>query len=177
MLNCPHGASRYKTSGGDPGEFGGFRQGHSRRWAGIKDCGTSFDCRRAETWMDSPRSGPDAHELESLDPGRKFGGAESSEEKNDSRPAVALNTPDCPRSGAAFGTVASRFWPESGSMGRSNAGRALKAALRAEDEGAAGSEMDASIGISVKKSQLFLSSSPGRRGEAISPGVKKNFKI
>jgi hypothetical protein len=37
--------------------------------------------------------------------------------------------------------------------------------------------MDASIGISAKTSQLFLSLSSSRRGEAISPGFKKNFKI
>jgi hypothetical protein len=177
MLNCLHGANRYTTSRGEPGKFSGFRQGHSRRWARIEDRGASFDCRRAATWVDGPRSGLDAYELESLDPSSKFRGIESSEEKNDSGPTVALDPPDCPGSGAAFGTVASRFWFEPGSMGRSHAGRAFKAPIRAEDEGAADPEMDASIGISAKTSQLFLSSSPGGRGEAISPGVKKNFKI
>jgi hypothetical protein len=177
MLNCRHGACRYPTSGGDPGKSGGFGQGPSRRLAGIEDCGPSFDCRRATTWMDSSSSGLDPDEPESLDPSRKLGRNKGSEEKNDSGPTVALNTSDCPGSGAAFGTVAPRFWSEPGSMGRPHAGGAPKATLRAEDEGAAGPEMDASIGISAKTSQLFLSSSSDRRGEAISPGVKKNFKI
>ena len=114
MLNCSHGTSRYSSSGGDPGKSGGFCQGHSGRWAGIEDRGASFDCRGAATWMDGPRSGLDTHELEPLDPSSKFGGIESSEEKNDSGPTVAVDAPDCPGSRATFGTVASRFWFEPG---------------------------------------------------------------
>ena len=177
MLDCRYGANRYSSSGGDPGKSCGFCQGPSWRLAGVEDCGASFNRRRTEAWMDGPRFGLDAHELESLDPGGKFGWIERPEEQGDPWAAVTRDAPDCSGSGAAFRPVASRIWPKPGSMGRSDARRALKATIRIEDESAAGPEMDASIGISAKTSQLFLSSSSGRRGEAISPGVKKNFKI
>jgi hypothetical protein len=145
--------------------------------AGVEDCGASFNRRRTEAWMDGPCFGLDAHELESLDPGGKLGWIGSPEEQADSGAALTCDASDCPGSGEALRPVASRIWPKPGSMGRAHARRALKATIRVEDESAAGPEMDASIGISAKTSQLFLSSSSGRRDEAISPGVKKNFKI
>jgi hypothetical protein len=177
MLNCRYGASRYTSSGGDPGKLGRFCEGHSRRLGGVKDCGAFFNRRRTEAWLDGPRFGLDADELKSLDPGHKFGWIERPEEQADPWAALTRDAPDCPGSGAAFRPVASRIWPKPGSLGRPHAGRALKATIRVEDASTAGPEMDASIGISAKTSQLFLSSSSGRRGEAISPGVKKNSKI
>ena len=127
--------------------------------------------------MDGSRFGPDAHELKSLDPGGKCGWIVRSEEQADSWAPIAADAADRPRSGGAFRPVASGIWSKPGSLGWPNARGALKATIRVEDESAAGPEMDASIGISAKTSQLFLSSSSGRGGEAISPGVKKNFKI
>ena len=177
MLICRYGASRYSKSGGDPGKPGGFCQGPSRRLAGVEDCGASFDSGRATPWMDGPRSWLNPDELESLDPGGKFGRLESPEEQADPRAAVTINAPDRPGGGAAFGKVAPRFWAKPGSMGRSHPRRTPKTSVWIEDESPAGSEMDAPTGISFKTSRLFVSSSPGGRSEAVSPGVKKNFKI
>ncbi len=177
MLDCRHGACRYSSSGGDPGKPGRFGEGHSRRLAGVEDCGASFDRRRPEAWLDGPRFRLDAHEFESLDSSDQCGRLESPKEQTDPGAAVTDDAPDSRGSRAASGTVASRIWPKPGSLGRSHTGRAPEAAIRVEDEGSAGPEMDASIGISAKTSRLFLSSSSGHRGEAISPGVKKNFKI
>jgi hypothetical protein len=177
MLKCRYGASRYPSSGGDPGKSGGLFRGPSRRLAGIEDSGTSFNRRRAAAWMDGSRSRLNPHELESLDPGGKFGRLESSEEQADPWAAVTIDTPDRPGSGAAFGTVASGFWPKPGSLGRSHARRTPKTSVWIEDESAAGPEMDAPTGISLKTSQLFVSSGSGRGSEAVSSGVKKNFKI
>jgi len=177
MLSCRHGACRYSSSGGDPGKPGRLCEGRSRRLAGVEDCGASFDRRRTAAWMDGPRFGLDAHELESLDPGGEFGRTESPEEQADPWAALTDDASDSRGSRAAFGPVASRIWPKPGSVGWSHAGRAFKATIRVEDESSAGPDMDASIGISAETSRLFLSSSSGHRGEAISPGVKKNFKI
>jgi len=177
MINYLHGTYRYSSSGSEPRKPGRFCQGHSRRLAGVEDCGASFNRRRPEAWMDGSRFGVDAYELKSLDPGDKCGGIERPEEQAHPWAALTRDAADCPGSGAAFRPVAAGVWPKPGSLGRPHARRALKAAIRVEDASATGPEMDASIGISAKTGQLFLSSSSGGRGEAISPGVKKNFKI
>lgn len=176
MLDCLYGTCRYSSSGGDPGKPGRFCEGHTRRLAGVEDCGASTNRRRPEARMDGSRFGLDAHELKSLDPGGKCGWIVRPEEQADSGAASAADATDRPGSGAAIRPVASGIWPKPSSLGRAHARRALKAALRIEDASKTGPEMDASIGLSVKTSQLCVSSGPGRRGEGVPPRVKKNSK-
>ena len=177
MLDCLYGAYRYSSSGGDPGQPGGFRQRCPRSLDGVEDRRPSSDRRRAAAWLDGPGFRADAHEPKSVDPGGKCGWVERLEEKTDPRTPVPADAADCSGGRTAFRAIATRFWPEPGSLGRPHRGRTLKAPVRDEAESAASPSLDAPTGISLKESQLCLSSSPGGRNEAVSPRVKKNFKI
>lgn len=177
MLKCEHGTYRYSSSGGDPGKPKGFCQGHSWGLDGFENRCPSFNRRRAETWLDGAGLGADAHEPKSLDSGGKCRRVKRPEEQAQTRAAFSYDAPNCPGSGRSFGAISPEFWPEPGSLGRAHAGRALKTPVRIKDESAASSDLDASTGISFKEGQLCVPSSAGDRCEAISSGVKKNFKI
>gem|GEM_PF-3330353 len=177
MLNCWYGTYRHPSSGGDPGEPGGLRQGHARGLDGVEDCRPSFNRRGATARLDFPGFRADTYEPESMDSGGKCRRVKSPEEQTDPGTPVPADPADRPGGGTAFRAIPSRFWLEPVSLGRTDSRRALKTPLWFETESATSSSLDAPTGLSAKKSQLCLSSSPGGRSEAISPGVKKNFKI
>lgn len=177
MLYCQDGTCRHTSSGGDPGKPGGLRQGSPWGLAGIEDRRPSSDRRRAAAWLDGPGFRADAHELEPLDPGGKYKRVESPEEQANTRAPVSVDTADCTGSRTAFRAIAPRFWPEPGTLGRPHSRRTLKAPVRFETESAASPDLDAPTGISLKTGQLYVSSSPCGRSEAVSQRVKKNFKI
>jgi hypothetical protein len=177
MLNCLYGTYRHPSSGTDPGEPGGLRQGHAGGLDGIEDCRPSFNRRGATARLDFPGFRADTDEPESMDPRGQCRRIESPEEQTDPGTPVPADTTDGPGGGTAFRAIPSRFWPEPVALGWTDSGRALKAPFWRENESAASPGLDAPTGLSAKKSQLCLSSSPGGRRAAISPGFKKNFKI
>jgi hypothetical protein len=177
MLNWLYGTNRYPASGGDPGQPGSLCQEYPGSVDGIKDCSPAFNRRRTAAGLDSQGLGSDAHELESLDKDRECRGVESFEEQAQTREAVSADAPDRARGGTALRAIASGIWPEPGPLGWPHLGRALKTSVRVETEGAAGPNVDASAGISLETGQLFVSAGPGGRSEAVSPRVKKNFRI
>jgi len=177
MLNCKHGTYRYPSSGGDPGKPCRLRQDHSWGLDGIESRCPPVDRRRAKTGLDSPGFGADAHEPKSLDSGRECGRDRGPEKQAQTWAAVSVDPADSPGSGTSFGAISPGFWSEPGSLGWAHSGRAFETPIRIKAESATSSDVDASTGISLKAGQLCLSSSAGQRCEAISPGVKKNFKI
>jgi len=177
MLNCKHGTCRYPSSGGDPGKPCRLRQDHSWGMDGIEGRCPPVERRRAKTGLDSPGFGADTHEPKSLDSGCECGRDRRSKKQAQTWAAVSANSSDGPGSGTSFGAISPGFWPEPGSLGWAHSGRAFKTPVRIKAESTTSSDVDASTGISLKAGQLCLPSSASERREAISPGVKKNFKI
>ena len=177
MLNCRYGAHRHRSSGGDSGKPGGFGQEYPRGLAGVEDRRPSSDRRRTAARLDSPGLGTNTNESEPLDSGGKRRRVESLEEQTETRAAFPVNDSDGRRSRAPFRAIAAGVRAKPSPLGRPDSGRTPKAPVRGETESAASPEMDASARISPEAGQLCVSPSPGGRDEAISPRVKKNFKI
>jgi len=177
MLSCRYGSKRRRPSGGDSGKPGGLGKEYPRGLAGVEDCRPSSDRRRTAARLDCPGLRPNANEPEPLGSGGKRRRVESLEEQTETRAAFPINGSDCSRSRAPFRAIAAGVRPKPSPLGRPDSGRTPKAPVRGETESAASPEMDASAGISPKAGQLCVSPSPGGRDEAVSPRVKKNFKI
>lgn len=177
MLNWLYGTDRYPASGGDSGQPGSLGQRYPGGMDGIEDCGPALNRRRTAAGLDSPCLGSDAHELESLDKGGECRGVESLEEQAQAGKAVSADTSDGPRGGTTIRAIASGIWSEPGPVGWPHLGRAPETPVWVETEGAASPDVDASAGLLLETGQLFVSSGQGGRSEALSPRVKKNFKI
>lgn len=177
MICCFYELSRYYSSRGLQRTIGGFRQGDSRRSPGAKSCSLSFNPRRSEARLDCGCSGFNPYESEPMGASSECERLRRLKGQDPPWKAISVNASDCQASRGTSRAISSGVWVESGAVGRPNLGRALKAPVRYKTESAASPEVDASTRISFKTGQLFLSSGSSGRGQAVSPQVKKNFKI
>ena len=176
MIYLFHDNIRYIKYRRNKGTFSSVRKKYSRGLDRSEDCRIAPSFRRAATWVDGPSVGLDADEPEPLGSSRKRARARSSKEQAKVWETFPIDTSDCAPGGAAFGTVSSGVWVESGEVGWAHVCRSFTATVWHKAESAAGSEVDASVRVSSETGKLCLSSRQGRRSKAVSPGAKKNSK-
>jgi hypothetical protein len=177
MLYCFYEQPRDYSSRGLQRSSCGFCQGYSRCQNRLEDRGRSLDLRRSKAGVDCGRFGFDSNESEPLGSGCKCEGFGSFKRQNSAREASAINFSNCRAGRGPFGAISPDVWVESSEVGRPDAGGTLEASIWLEIESPAGSELDASAGISFKAGQLYVSPGPKGRGDTVSPQIKKNFKI
>ncbi len=177
MIYSPYDIIRHNASRGQQGKLGRFCQEHPRCEGWFENCRFLTSHRGPETGVDGRSFGFNTHEPKSLGPGGKCSGACSLKKQASARASDPFNTSDFPASRERSGAIASGVWTKPGELGRPDSGRPLEEAVRAEAEGSASSELDASARVSVETRRIYLP--PGQNGgsQAVSPGVKKNFKI
>lgn len=177
MLCSSYDVIRHYASRGQQGKLSRFCQEHPRRAAWFENCRFLTSHRRPETGVDGRSFRSDAHEPKPLGPGGKCSGACSLEKQAPARASDPFNTSDFPASRKRSGAIASGVWTKPSELGRPDSGRPLEEAVRAEAEGSASSELDASAWVSDETRRLYVPPSQSGGSQAVSPGVKKNFKI
>jgi hypothetical protein len=89
--------------------------------------------------------------------------------------ALTVRDKDSKGAGGTLREVSSGIWFKPDSMGWANGCNSSETVFRNKPEGAASPTLDASFGLSVKESELFLSSSTKPRSPKVPAGFKKNL--
>lgn len=142
---------------------------------GNKDSGSLADTGGSASGMDRRGLGDDASESESLDAQGERTGVEGSRTSKATRASGSFNLEGGSGIGRSLGAVPVGVWAESSSVGWPHISGPPEASFWNKLEGSAGPVLDAPIGLSAETGRVFISSSAERRGQAISPSIKKNF--
>lgn len=141
------------------GSTSNFRPDHSWGLDWNKDCCPVVGNRGAKARLDKRGLGLNSDELEPLDSfgePRRVGCASAS---NSVGPADTVNVQHAEGACVSLGEEPGRVRFKPCSLGRAHCGDAPKAAVWPKANGEASSALDASVGVPVEASQLYLSSS------------------
>ena len=161
---------------GQPGATLGFGRVRAKSLDWHKDRGLIAGLEGSASGMDLRRVGLDADEPEPLDSRSKRRRCGSSEAQAEAGAAFAVGRQAPEGAAGGLGEVASGFRAESSAVGWPHVGDSLKAPLRDNTEGKAGSEVDTSVGLPLKTGQPRLSASTSPRCSQVPAGLKKNFR-
>lgn len=177
MLYSLYDIIRHNTSRGQQGKLGRFCQKHPRREGWLENCRLLASHRGPETGLDGRSPGLDAHEPKPLGPGGKRAGTCGPEKQATAGASVPFSASDISASRKRSGAITPGVWTKPGELGRTDSGRPLEETVWDEAEGSASSELDASARISDETRRLYVPPSQSGGSKAVSPGIKKNFKI
>lgn len=177
MLYSLYDIIRHNASRGQQGKLGCFCQEHPRREDRFENCRFLTSHRGPETGVDGGSFGFDANEPKPLGPGGKCSRASGLEKQATAGTSDPFNASDISASRKRSGAITPGVWTKPGELGRADSSRPLEETVWDEAEGSASSELDASARVSDETRRIYVPPSQNGGSQAVSPGLKKNFKI
>lgn len=178
MLTWVHEKSHADVDSSCGHEKAPFSCGRGSPWSlgRPKDSGFAADPGGSAPWLGNRGLGLDTDEFEPVDPCGEPRGLRGFKAQAEAWQTHPLRAKGSESARDPFGEVASRVWAESRPVGWPHCGGPLKTTLRDNLKSKAGSEVDASPGISSEAGKLLLPASKDPRGPQVPEGFKKNLR-